>query len=232
MKRSLYAAAALLAAYVGASAWKLPDVGELRDHNPATTAFMDFRQTQALKKGSDSLPYQVWTPIEEISPNLVHAVLLAEDDTFYRHHGFDLQQIQIAVKMDWEKGRYVYGGSTLTQQLARNLYLSPEKTLSRKLREALIAWKLEHTLTKRRILELYLNVAEWGPGIYGAQAAARTYFGKDASELNVEEAVALACALPSPRRFNPFANTDKLLKRRENVLQRMKEAGFLVAASR
>jgi len=221
--------AAALLTYVGASAWRLPDVAVLRDHNPVSTAFMGFREAQALRQGAEFRPYQVWTPLEGLSPNLVHAVLIAEDDTFYRHNGFDLDQIREAVRVDWEKRRYAYGGSTLTQQLARNLYLSPDKTMSRKLREAFIAWKLERHLSKRRILELYLNVAEWGPGVYGAQAAARTYFGKDASELTVDEAVALACTLPSPRRFHPFAVSEKLVRRRENVLHRMREAGYMVA---
>lgn len=231
--RALLAAAAIAGAvFVGASAWRLPDVRILRARNPETTAFMGFRVTQALRQGSDFRPYQVWTPLERISPELLHAVLLAEDDTFYRHRGFDFEQIRQAVRIDWERGRWAYGGSTLTQQLARNLYLSPEKTLARKLREAFIAWKLERALSKRRILELYLNVAEWGPGVFGAQAAARTYFGKDASELSADEAVALACALPSPRRFHPFSQAAKLVRRRENVLQRMREAGYILAASR
>ena len=229
MRRVIIGGIVMLGAYVGASAWRLPNVELLRDHNPETTAFMGFREAQALHQGAEFRPYQVWTPLERLSPNLVHAVLIAEDDTFYRHNGFDLDQIREAVRVDWEKRRYAYGGSTLTQQLARNLYLSPDKTMSRKLREAFIAWKLERYLSKRRILELYLNVAEWGPGVYGAQAAARTYFGKDASELTVDEAVALACTLPSPRRFHPFAVSEKLVRRRENVLHRMREAGYMVA---
>ena len=229
MRKTAIAAILVLASYVGASAWRLPNVEVLRDHDPDSTAFMGFRQAQALRQGAEFRPYQVWTPLERFSPNLVNAVLIAEDDTFYRHNGFDLDQIREAVRVDLKKRRYAYGGSTLTQQLARNLYLSPDKTLSRKLREAFIAWKLERHLSKRRILELYLNVAEWGPGVYGVQAASRTYFSKDASELTVEEAVALACTPPSPRRFHPFARTEKLVRRRENVLQRMREAGFVPA---
>lgn len=218
-----------VAGFLGIAAWDLPDVAALRTHNPDSSAFMGFRRSQARRQGADFRPYQVWTPLAGFAPHLVHAVLIAEDDTFYRHRGFDLAQIWEAVRINWRKGRYAYGGSTITQQLARNLYLSPEKTLLRKAREAMIAWKLERALSKRRILELYMNLAEWGPGIYGGQAAARTYYAKDAADLTVDEAVFLACTLPSPRRYHPFAQTESLERRREDVLRRMREAGYLPA---
>src|SRR5205807_9685124 len=121
---------------------------------------------------------------DEISPSLVHAVILAEDDDFYQHHGFDLEQILVAFQRDLSKKRYVYGGSTITQQLARTLFLRPRKSIVRKLKEAVLTVYLEALLSKRRILELYLNVAEWGPGIYGAEAASQYYFWKPASQLN------------------------------------------------
>ena len=209
----------------------LPDVESLRTRNPDTTAFMGYRKAHSGPYAKDLRPFQVWVPLEAISPNLAHAVLIAEDDTFYRHHGFDFDQIREAIRINWKKGRYAYGGSTLTQQLARNLYLTPEKTLLRKAREAIIAWRIERMLTKRRILEIYLNVAEWGPGIYGAQAAAQTFFGKEASELTIEESIALASALPSPGRLSPLHETESLSRRRRNILERMQQAGYLPTES-
>ena len=159
---------------------------------------------------------------------MVPAVIISEDDMFYLHKGVDWEALREAMKYNIEKRRPARGASTITQQLARNLFLSPSKNPLRKIKEYLIARRLEKALSKRRILELYLNVAEWGPGIYGAQEACRTYYGKEASEVGPEESAALAAALPSPRKLNPARPPRKrLLRRREVILERMRKAGYL-----
>jgi monofunctional biosynthetic peptidoglycan transglycosylase len=205
----------------------LPYVPALRTHNPTGTTLMERRQKQAREAGKVLKPLYLWKDLRDISPHLVHAVLLSEDDMFYQHHGFDMEQIRIALQMDWQKKRYVYGGSTITQQLARSLYLSPSKSLWRKAKEALITVLLEKYLTKRRIMELYLNVVEWGPGIFGAEAAAQTYFQKPAKDLTPDEAVALASILPSPRRWSPLSERAFMARRRTRLYARLKHEGFL-----
>jgi monofunctional biosynthetic peptidoglycan transglycosylase len=202
------------------------NVFDLKDHNPKTTSLIELRRADALDHGHKFNPVMTWKNLDEISPALVHAIILAEDDTFYQHHGFDLEQIHIALERNWAKKRYVYGGSTITQQLARTLFLRPRKTITRKLKEAVMTVYLESTLPKKRILEIYLNVIEWGPGIYGAEAASQYYFWKPASELTPDEAVALASILPSPRRWSPFSEKAFMSKRRTNLLERMMRAGY------
>src|SRR3989304_1548083 len=130
---------------------------------------------------------------------MAKAVIIAEDDKFWSHEGFDIEAMQKAIEKDLLAGKFKAGGSTISQQLAKNLYLSPAKSPIRKLREAIITWKLERTLSKRRILEIYLNAAEWGEGIFGVEAAARHHFGKSAAELSPMEAARLAAVLPNPR---------------------------------
>lgn len=205
----------------------LPWVPALRHENPVSTALMQRRQKQAAAKKIKWIPRMEWRNTNAISPHLVHAVLLAEDDTFYRHHGFDFEQVWIAVKINWKKKRFAYGGSTLTQQLARTLYLSPRKNLLRKLKEAEIALWMELCLPKKRILELYLNCVEWGDGVFGAEAAARHHYGKSASDLTPEEAVALASILPSPRKWSPHRVTPFMARRRSNLLDRMRKEGYI-----
>lgn len=202
------------------------NVWELRDHNPTTTALIERRLQEAESKGLKMRPDMEWKDLADISPALVHAVYLAEDDTFYQHHGFDFEQIQIALKMDYAKKRYAYGGSTITQQLARTLYLRPKKSIIRKLKEAALTVYLEALLPKKRILELYLNVVEWGPGVFGAESASRFYFWKHASELTPDEGVALASILPSPRRWSPFSEKAFMARRRTSLLERMQKAGY------
>jgi len=204
-----------------------PDLEVLRKHNPTTTALMELRVRQARALGKSYPTLMTWKNLDEISPHLVHAVLLAEDDQFYNHHGFDLEEIKQAIKINWEKKRFAYGGSTITQQLARTLYLSPKKNIIRKLKEALITVRLERALPKRRILEIYLNVIEWGRGIYGAEAAARFYYNKSAADLTSDEAVALASILPSPRRWTPQGEQAFMARRRTRLLERMQAAGYL-----
>ncbi|HVO33737.1 MAG TPA: monofunctional biosynthetic peptidoglycan transglycosylase [Elusimicrobiota bacterium] len=205
----------------------LPNVPALRTSNPVHTSLMELREQQALRNGQPLKTVYRWKDLKEISPHLAHAVLLSEDDVFYEHKGFDMEQIRLAVKIDWEKKRFAYGGSTLTQQLARSLYLSPRKNIFRKAKEALITLLLERDLSKTRILELYLNVVEWGRGIYGAEAAAQTYFQKPAKDLTPDEAVALASILPSPRRWSPLSERSFMARRRTRLYARMRRAGFL-----
>lgn len=200
----------------------LPYVPRLKQNNPTTTALIERRKNRAEKTGKKFEPRMYWKKTSEISPHLVHAVILAEDDTFYQHRGFDFEQIKIAAKINWKKKRFAYGGSTITQQLARTLYLSPSKNLLRKLKEAIITFWMEMTLPKKRILELYLNVVEWGDGIYGTEAAAQHYYHKSSAELTPEESVALASILPSPRKWSPFRETPFMRYRRSNILSRMK----------
>ncbi len=154
----------------------LPDVRPLRTKNPATTAFIELRAGEARAQGHRPRRVQQWVPYRRISRDLKRAVLVAEDDAFWQHEGIDVEQLQESIEADWARGRFLRGGSTITQQLAKNLYLSPSKNPARKLRELIIARRLEAELKKARILELYLNVIEWGDGVYGVEAAARTYF--------------------------------------------------------
>jgi monofunctional biosynthetic peptidoglycan transglycosylase len=156
-----------------------------------------------------------------ISQDLKRAVLVAEDDAFWQHEGVDLEQLQESLETDWTRGRFVRGGSTITQQLAKNLYLSPAKDPLRKLRELIIARRLEAELKKARILELYLNVIEWGDGIYGVEAATRAYFHMSAAELGPPESALLAAAIVSPRLLNPARPTARLVKRQQLILRRM-----------
>lgn len=220
-------ATAAAALWCGGYLLWLPDVAPLKRSNPRTTAYIELRRAQAERAGKRFSPAMEWTPLEEVSEHLRNAVLIAEDDMFYRHGGVDWAGVRVALEKDWEAKSFKYGASTITQQVARNLYLSPSKNPLRKLKEVFIAWRLEKALGKRRIFELYLNIAEWGKGIYGAQAAARAYFGKNASELTVEEAVAMAVVLPNPRRWNPARRGPYVERNMQRVMRRMRTSGFL-----
>ena len=218
--------AALLASFLYI-VW-LPDVGALKRSPPKTTAFIELRRAQFESQGKKFSPRRVWVSYDDISDNLKRAVITAEDDTFFRHNGVDWDNVKTALEKDWELKRPAYGASTITQQLARNLYLSPSKNPLRKIKEMLIARQLEKTLGKRRILELYLNVVEWGFGVYGAEAAARIYFGKPAAELTLEEAVAMAVVLPSPRRHNPAQRGRYVERNMKRIMDRMRASGALI----
>ena len=199
----------------------LPDVRPLRTSNPSTTAFMELRAAEARAKGQTPRYMQQWVSYGRLSPELRRAVLVAEDDAFWQHEGIDFEQLQESLELDWARGRLVRGGSTITQQLAKNLYLSPSKSPLRKLRELIIARRLEAELKKSRILELYLNVIEWGDGVYGAEAAARTYFHTSASALGPAESALLAAAIVNPRVLNPGRPTARLVRRQQSILRRM-----------
>ena len=199
----------------------LPDVRVLARTNPTATAFMELRARQAEAEGKKLRHVQRWVPYSRISQNLKRAVLVAEDDAFWDHEGVDIEQIRRSIEINLERGAPVRGASTLTQQLAKNLYLSPSRDPLRKLRELIIARRLEAELSKARIFEIYLNVIEWGDGIWGAEAAARTYFGVPASALNASQAALLAGAIINPRLLNPAKPTQRLLSRQRMLLSRM-----------
>ena len=224
---TVFALVGLASCGVAAYLMWLPDVRGLALHNPKSTAYIELFVRKQIKKHKKPLVMMQWAPLSRISPHLRHAVVISEDDMFYRHNGVDWDAMSQAIDYDMKKGKLARGGSTITQQVARNLYLSPSRNPLRKAKEILIAWKLEQALTKNRILEIYLNIAEWGAGIYGAEAASRIYFGKDASMLTVEESVALAAALPSPWRLNPPKQGPKMAKRKEVLIARMRKAGYL-----
>jgi monofunctional biosynthetic peptidoglycan transglycosylase len=200
-----------------------PDVTALAKDNPRTTAFIETRAKEAREQGRSIKRRWIWIPLSRVSPHLQRAVIVSEDASFYQHHGFDWDGMRDAAERNWEGGELRRGGSTITQQLAKNLYLSPEKSYMRKIHEAIITRVLEKRLTKKRILELYLNVVEWGRGIYGAEAAARHHFGKSARDLEPEEAALLAAILPSPRRYDPLRVTRFLAKRQQQILRSMQE---------
>ena len=219
--RWLIGAAAIGFAFLVYVYLSLPDVRPLRTSNPTTTAFMELRGAEARAAGRPVRAVHQWVSYGRISPHLKRAVLVAEDDAFWQHEGVDFEQLQESLEVDWARGRLLRGGSTITQQLAKNLYLSPSKNPVRKLRELLIARRLEAELPKSRILELYLNVIEWGDGIYGAEAAARTYFHTSAAALGPAQAAQLAAAIVNPRTMNPAHPTARLLRRQQVILRRM-----------
>jgi monofunctional biosynthetic peptidoglycan transglycosylase len=199
----------------------LPDVRELVSTNPSSTAFMEQRAVEAAREGHTTRRVQEWVPYSGISENLKRAVLVAEDAAFWQHDGIDLRQIRESIQTSWEEGVPIRGASTITQQLAKNLYLSPSRDPLRKLRELIIARRLEAALPKDRIFEIYLNAIEWGDGIWGAEAAARTYFGISAAALDAEQSALLAGAIINPRLHSPARPTARLLARQQLILGRM-----------
>jgi monofunctional biosynthetic peptidoglycan transglycosylase len=216
-----YTLSGLVLAFIVAQLWFYGHILYWRRHPPTTTAFME-RSLEALqaKDPRAHLRHQ-WVSYERISVNLKRAVIAAEDARFLDHEGFDWEMIQKAISRNEERGHIVAGASTISQQLAKNLFLSAERSWLRKGEVALITWMLEDALTKRRILELYLNYAEWGEGIFGAEAAARYHFGVPASALNPEQAAWLAVVLPTPRRYERGRLTPYLSGRVSTVLARM-----------
>lgn len=245
-RRKLLLGALAVALALGVSAWYavIPYPWTLSKKNPERTALMEQRIEEAR---ADSTAYeirQVWMPIEQISPKLVRAVIVAEDYRFREHHGVDwvslgeevhwsgdddfswlspsdLGALRQAVGYAWANKDDMKGRSTITQQLAKNLYFGTERTLTRKALELVVARRLERRLGKERILEIYLNTAEWGPGIFGAEAAARHYFGRSASSLTLEQAATLAATLPQPLTSNPDLRPSRMLWRREMLLDRL-----------
>ena len=199
----------------------LPDVRPLARSWPATTAFMERRKVELARHGENARLEWTPVPLSRIAPDLQRAVVVAEDARFWEHEGVDWEAMRDAAEKNWEKGKLKAGGSTITQQLAKNLYLSPARTPWRKLRELAIAHRLESELSKKRILELYLNVIEFGRRTYGVEAAARRYMSVSAREVTREQAAMLAAIIPSPRVYDPQRHLERVRRRAEWILRWM-----------
>jgi monofunctional biosynthetic peptidoglycan transglycosylase len=218
------AALVLGAAAIAAAAvfWlTLPDVSPLARDWPKTTAFMERRKALLAREGKSTRLEWTPVPLSRIAPSMQRAAVVAEDARFWEHGGIDWEAMRGAVEKNLEKRALKVGGSTITQQLAKNLYLSPARTPWRKLRELAIAARLERELSKKRILELYLNVIEFGPRTFGVEAAARRYLHKPARDLSREEAATLAAVIPSPRIYDPVAHADRVARRAQRILRWM-----------
>jgi monofunctional biosynthetic peptidoglycan transglycosylase len=227
-KRIFGIALVLAAAYVSYEWITFPNVSQLADQWPKTTAFMEQRKAELRAAGKDdTLQYQP-VPYSQISPYLRRAVLVSEDNDFYAHNGVDVDALKKAIEKDWERGQITRGGSTITQQLAKNLYLSPSRNPLRKIKEYFIARSLEKHLSKKRILELYLNVVEMGERVYGAEAASRAYFHTSASSISPSQAALLAGCLPNPRVMNPASPNKRLRARQSIILSRLRRWGYVV----
>jgi monofunctional biosynthetic peptidoglycan transglycosylase len=205
-----------------------PDVNAIKETPPVPTAFMQYREDEWAQQNRDMHITHKWVSMKNISPNIIKAVLIGEDDGFYHHDGFDVKGMENAIERSIKKGTLA-GGSTISQQLSKNLYLSPSKNPVRKIKEAIITWRIEKTLTKRRILEIYLNIAEWGDGIFGIEAAAHHYYHKSAKNLTAQEASRLAAVLPNPIRYNPIGNQKYVKNRSRIILRIMQRRGVIQA---
>ena len=194
------------------------------DHNPQSTAFMQARLEVMREKSLNAQLKHQWIAYEKMSVHLKRAILVSEDDKFVDHEGFDWESIQKAREKNQQKGKVVAGGSTISQQLAKNLFLSGERSMLRKAEEAVITLMLEWMMDKERILEIYLNVIEWGDGVFGAEAAAKHYFGVSAAQLSAEQAAKLAAMVPRPRFYDRNRNAPWLLKKTQIILERMPRA--------
>jgi monofunctional biosynthetic peptidoglycan transglycosylase len=203
-----------------------PDVKALATSNPQTTAFIRRESERRADAGQPPVEWR-WVPDARISPNLRRAIVCGEDLEFFSHEGFSMTEMKAAVREAFEEGKKLRGASTITQQLAKNLWLSPSRNPLRKVREALLTRSLERHLSKRRILEIYMNVVQLGPGIFGVEAAARHYFGEPAAVLTEREAASLAAALPRPDEWHPGSSSRSYRRYVEDILRRMDKADFL-----
>jgi monofunctional biosynthetic peptidoglycan transglycosylase len=219
-----YSLGFLVIAGLAVQLWFFAHVLWWRSFQPESSAFMEARIEQLRAKDAKAKLFHQWTPYERISAQLKRAVVASEDAKFVDHEGFDWEAISKAIEKNERKGKVVSGASTISQQLAKNLFLSGTRSWVRKGEEAAITWMLETALSKRRILELYLNYAEWGEGVFGAEAAARYHFGVSAAALGPEQAAFLAAILPSPRRYAPGRVTPYVAGRIETILARMPAA--------
>lgn len=227
--RIALAALAVLVAVVGWAAVRAAaiDVDSLARHDPTSTAIMREREREAREAGKPWRPSWQRVPYERISPHLRRAVLISEDDAFYSHDGLDWNEIKESARKDFEKRRIVRGGSTITQQLAKNLWLGTSRSPLRKIEEVMLAVRLERSLSKKRIFELYLNVIEWGDGVFGAEAAARRWFHVPASALGARASVRLAAVIINPRRFSPVEPPRRIERRIRMIARRMLRRGEL-----
>jgi len=222
---------AAIAAFVIHIFLSLPDVSDLKTHNPETTSLMEIRKQLAEKEGTELKINQSWVSFENIPQLLKDTVRIAEDFSFYWHKGIDYEELRESIKKNIKEKTFARGGSTITQQLAKNLYLSTKKSLTRKIKEFLIAKKLEKNLAKDRIFELYLNVIELGQGIFGVQAASQHYFGCAVSELTLDKIVRLAAVLPRPLRSDPRGSSPWLRWRYGFLLQKLKVYDYITEES-
>lgn len=223
-KTFCYVLGAILLAVLLVQGWFFMHVWWWSAHNPETTAFMEARLATLRQKDPKASLRHTWTGYARLSTNLKRAVVAAEDAKFVDHEGFDWEGIQKALEKNEKKGKVVAGGSTISQQLAKNLFLSGSRSWLRKGQEAVITWMLESVMDKRRILELYLNLAEWGNGVFGAEAAARHYFGVSAAQLDAQQAAWLAAILPAPQRYDRNRGSAWIAKKTDMILARMPAA--------
>jgi monofunctional glycosyltransferase len=219
----------LVGAFVLYEVLTLPYYGvyRLKTENPDETALMRQRLREAEKEGKPLRIVKQWIPLSRVPKHVQEAIIVAEDGTFYEHGGIDWFEVQESLERNLEEGRPARGASTITQQLAKNLFLSTSKDPIRKLKEVAITLMMENLLTKQRILEIYVNIVEWGRGTFGIEAAARTYFGKSTSALTMDEAARLAAVIPSPLRHRPDADSKYVLRRKAIVLNRMQSRKWL-----
>lgn len=215
------------AIFVGVTWLTLPDVTSLATEAPTTTAFIELRKREAAQAKKRYTVKWTWRPLKRISPLLRRAVLHTEDARFFEHQGVDWEAVRETAEHDWAEKSLSRGGSTITQQVAKNLFLSPERSVTRKLRELLITWRLERALDKERILELYLNIAEWGPGVFGAEAASRYWYHRSAAELTGDQAARLAVALPNPFTRGPKTRSRMLDRKAARVVRALHRGGLL-----
>lgn len=211
----------LVALLLGYQLWLLGWVVYWNNFNPGTTRFMDIRLSELREKKPDAQLQKQWLPYNRISPHLKRAIIAAEDAKFVDHEGFDWDGIQKAIEKNQKKGKVVAGGSTISQQLAKNLFLTPAKTPWRKAEEAVITLMIEAVMDKQRIFEIYLNVIEWGNGVFGAEAAARHYYGISAAQLSPEQAAKLAGMVPNPRYYDKNRGAPGLARKAGVILERM-----------
>jgi monofunctional biosynthetic peptidoglycan transglycosylase len=219
-----YAAGTAVAGFAIYEFWFFAQILYWVDHKPSTTSVMESRLEALREKDPRATLEQRWVPYERISSELKRAIIVAEDAKFVEHDGFDWEGIQRALEKNQRRGRIVAGGSTITQQLAKNLFLSGERSLLRKGQEAVLASMLEATMSKRRIFEIYLNVVEWGENVFGADAAARYYFGVDAAALDPVQAAHLAAMLPRPRYYDRNRESPYLINYSDSILVQMDAA--------
>ncbi len=210
---------AVFAGYIWLS---IPDVAYLKKENPTTTSLMDFRKAEAEAAGKKYAVKQQWQPYQQIPEIFVRTVTLSEDAGFWGHEGVDWEELEKALDESWKSGKPFRGASTITQQTAKNLFLTPERSYVRKIREYFIAKKLEENLSKSRIIEIYLNVIEFGDGVFGVEKASQKYFRKSISELTLDEMVRLVAIIPNPLRMNPTQSGRELRWRSRVILNRLR----------
>jgi len=204
-----------------------PDIKYLKKYNPEKTAFMKYREISWEQKKVKRKIRKVWVPLSQVSPYVTKAVIISEDHKFWTHEGFDFEAMQMALEKNITQNKVKVGGSTISQQLAKNLFLTPEKDPIRKIKEAILTWRLEKHLSKRRILEIYLNVAEWGDGIFGIEMAARHHYGRSASQLTAREAATLAVILPNPRLYRTDGSSRYVQNQADRIYRIMVRQGVV-----